>query len=69
MSDYSVSLDDLKLIADAACELDCYRDALKNKPAEHARITGMVTALHNLAERSAAADAPMIYGPDEGAQP
>lgn len=66
MSAYTISLDDLKLIADAACELDCYRDILKHKPAEHARVTGMVTALHSLAERSAAADAALIYGPEEG---
>ena len=33
---YRVNLSDLELFADAACELDCYKDTLEDNPAERA---------------------------------
>lgn len=63
---YPVSLADLTLFADAACEMDCYKDTLEDKPAERARIIAMVEMMHNAVERAAGADGGLVYAADDG---
>ena len=64
---YNVNLADLELFADAACELDCYKDTLGDKPAEQARIIAMLERIHETVERAAGPDSDLVYAPeDEG---
>lgn len=62
---YAVTLSDLLLFADAACELDAYKDTLANKPAERERIMEMLDRVHNTVERVAGVDANFIYSADD----
>lgn len=62
---YPVSLSDLMLVADAACEMDCYKDHLTG--AERERVLALRDSLHDLAERAAELDAVLIYGPEDEA--
>jgi hypothetical protein len=63
---YPVTLADLTHIADAACELDAYKDMLADKPAEQARVQALVGILHSLAERAAGAACDLVYQPESG---
>jgi hypothetical protein len=65
VSTYNVTLSDLQLFADAACELDAYKDTLAAKPAERARIMEMLERVHDTVERAAGGDANLIYCPDD----
>lgn len=62
---YPVSLADLMLFADAAAELDAYKDTLTDKPAERARIIAMIFLVHSAVERAAGLDEALVYGVDE----
>lgn len=55
---------DLVMVADAACELDAYKDHLHGS-SERDRIKRLVDALHRMVERVAGADANLIYAPDD----
>ena len=59
---YRVDLSDLCSIADAACELDAYKDRITDQPDDHSRIVEMVERLHDLVERAAGMDGHLIYG-------
>jgi hypothetical protein len=63
---YPITLVDLTHIADAACELDAYKDMLADKPIEQARVRELVGILHSLAERAAGAACDLVYQPEEG---
>lgn len=63
---YHVNLADLELFADAASELDDYKEHLSDKPAGRARIISMVERMHETIGRAAGADEKLVYGePDE----
>jgi hypothetical protein len=62
---YAVTLDELQLFADAACELDSYKDTLSDKPDERERIVDMIERIHDTVQRVAGADAHFIYAPDD----
>lgn len=64
---YRVNLSDLELFADAACELDCYKDTLEDNPAERARIIAMVYRIHDTVERAAGNDSTLVYAPSDEA--
>lgn len=63
---YTVTLADLITIADAACELDVTKQFYIDRPDEQKRLAGMVTRLHDIAERAAGEQAAEIYGADDG---
>jgi len=65
MTTYNVTLSDLHLFADAACELDAYKDTLAGNPAERARIMEMLDRVHDIVERAAGDDAHFIYAADD----
>lgn len=62
---FAVTLADLTLFADAACELDAYKDMLHALPDEHRRVVAMVADLHAAVERAAGAAGALIYAPDD----
>lgn len=62
---YPVGLDDLILFADAAAELDAYKDHLQAKPAEQQRVVDMMKRMHLRVEQIAGQDGWMIYGADD----
>lgn len=64
---YRVTLDDLKLFADAGCELDVlknYEDI--DDSSDTNRITVLVERMHDAIQRIAGPDAGEIYAPDDG---
>lgn len=64
---YSVSLADLQLFADAACELDGLNGYIDpDFPPDNQRITALVERTHAAIERIAGPDAAEIYAPDDG---
>ena len=62
---YPVNLADLELFADAASELDDYKEHLADKPAARARIVAMVERLHDTIGRVAGRDERLVYGEPE----
>lgn len=62
---YCMSLDDLTLIADAACELDGCKDLVTDE-ASAQRIEAMVTRMHDAVERAAGVACGMIYHEEDG---
>lgn len=67
MNSHLIGLTDLRLVADAACELDAYKFHLSGP--ERDRIVRMVDQLHSLAMRVAGDQVELIYGPDEQPEP
>lgn len=64
---YQITLDDLKMFADAACELDYLSGFIDPEaPDANQRVTDMVNKLHAAVERIAGPDAGEIYAPDDG---
>lgn len=63
MNSHLIGLEGLCLVADAACELDAYKDHLAGP--ERERIKHMLDELHDLVVRVAGPAAVMIYAPDD----
>lgn len=64
---HTVTLDDLKLFADAACELDALNGYVDpDCPAETQRIRTLIERAHAAIERIAGPDAGEIYAQDDG---
>lgn len=61
---YRMNLDDLTLMAEAACLLDEYKDTFAHGDARQ-RIVAMVTRVHDAVERAAGPAAAIIYPDDE----
>lgn len=66
---YHVTLADLLLMADAACEIDATKAFYVDQPCEQMRLAGMVERLHDTIERAAQQDAAKIYGESEDTRP
>lgn len=62
---YQVTLADLIMFADAACDLDGLQGLIQYNPAERERIADMAQRMHDTVERAAGAEAFEIYGADE----
>lgn len=63
---YPAHLADLILFADAAAELDAYKDHLHEKPDERLKIIAMICRMHQRIEQMAGCDADLIYENSDG---
>lgn len=67
MSDFIVTLADLKLFADVASELDALKNYVDlDRPEETDRIVKIIERTHAAIERIAGPDAGEIYAADDG---
>lgn len=70
---YQITLDDLKMFADAVCELDTlnsFAAEVCNAPVEEVqRVTYLVERMHEVIERIAGPQAGEIYAPEDDPEP